>query len=105
MPHIRKREEQERTEEARLLPGTVRTDEPVFNVPKLGKSHLRSWQNHEVIMIFADGSRGYRFFPWESMLHLVEDYLYRDVPINEYLKRIEKDGEDPEKYESIWYYF
>ncbi|MCJ7681137.1 MAG: KamA family radical SAM protein, partial [Candidatus Aminicenantes bacterium] len=33
---------QERKEEARLLPGLDRTDEPVFNVPKLGKNHLRA---------------------------------------------------------------
>ena len=31
---------QERKEEARLLPGLDRTDEPVFNVPKLGKNQL-----------------------------------------------------------------
>jgi len=97
--------EQERKEEARLLPGIVRTDEPVFNVPKLGKSHLRSWQDHEVIMILKDGSRIYRFYPWESMLLLIEDYLYTDVPIYSYLKRLENDGEDVEKYGSIWFYF
>ncbi len=39
--------QQERQEEARFLPGLVRTDEPVFNVPKLGKSHLRAWQDHD----------------------------------------------------------
>ena len=97
--------EQERKEEARLLPGIVRTDESVFNVPKLGKSHLRSWQDHEVIMILKDGSRIYRFYPWESMLLLIEDYLYTDVPIYAYLKRLENDGEDIEKYASIWFYF
>ncbi len=97
--------EQERKEEARLLPGVVRTDEPVFNVPKLGKSHLRSWQEHEVIMILQDGSRIYRFFPWESRLLLVDDYLYTDVPIFDYLKRLEKDGENIEDYKRIWYYF
>ncbi len=97
--------EQERKEEARLLPGVVRTDESVFNVPKLGKSHLRSWQNHEIIMILQNGSRVYRFYPWESMLLLVEDYLYTDVSIYDYLKRIENDGEDVEEYKSVWYYF
>jgi len=97
--------EQERKEEARLLPGIVRSDEPVFNVPKLGKSHLRSWQDHEIIMILPDGSRVYRFYPWESMLFLIEDYLYPDIPIYDYLKRIEDDGEDVEEYNSIWYYF
>ena len=97
--------EQERKEEARLLPGIVRTDEHVFNVPKLGKSHLRSWQEHEIIMILQDGSRVYRFYPWESMLLLIEDYLYTDVPIYNYIKRLENDGEDVEEYKSIWYYF
>jgi len=97
--------EQERKEEARLLPGIIRTDEPVFNVPKLGKSHLRSWQEHEIVMILQDGSRVYRFYPWESMILLIEDYLYADVPIYTYLKRIENDGEDVEEYKSIWNYF
>jgi lysine 2,3-aminomutase len=55
--------EQERKEEARFLPGLVRTDEPVFNVPRLGKSHLRAWQDHEVIMVLQDGKRMYRFYP------------------------------------------
>ncbi len=97
--------EQEKKEETRLLPGIVRTDKSVFNVPKLGKSHLRSWQDHEIIMILKDGSRIYRFYPWESMLLLIEDYLYTDVPIYTYLKRLENDGEDVEEYKSIWYYF
>ncbi|MBN1639171.1 MAG: KamA family radical SAM protein, partial [Ignavibacteriales bacterium] len=48
---------QEVKEEARLLPGLDRTDEPVFNVPKLGKNHLRGWQDHRVVMILPDGSR------------------------------------------------
>lgn len=97
--------EQERKEEARMLPGVVRTDEPVFNVPKLGKSHLRAWQEHEIIMILQDGSRVYRFYPWESMLLLVDDYLYTDIPIYSYLRRLQDDGENLEEYKSIWYYF
>lgn len=97
--------EQEREEEARFLPGLVRTDEPVFNVPKLGKSHLRAWQKHEVIMIMPDGNRVYRFFPWESNVTLVDDYLYTDVTIFQYLQRLEKDNEPLDAYKSIWYYF
>lgn len=97
--------EQERKEEARLLPGIVRTDEPVFNVPKLGKSHLRSWQDHEIIMILGDGRRVYRFYPWESKISLVEAYQYSDVSIYDYLMRLYKDGENIENYKSIWYYF
>lgn len=97
--------EQERKEEARLLPGIIRTDEPVFNVPKLGKSHLRSWQNHEIIMILADGRRVYRFYPWESKISLTETYQYTDVSVYDYLMRLLKDGENIEDYKSIWYYF
>ena len=97
--------EQERKEEARMLPGVVRTDEPVFNVPKLGKSHLRSWQDHEIIMILADGRRIYRFYPWESKISLTETYQYTDVSIYDYLMRLCKDSENIENYKSIWYYF
>ncbi len=97
--------EQERKEEARFLPGMARTDEPVFNVPRLGKSHLRSWQDHEVIMILEDGRRIYRFYPWESKYALVEPYNYADVSIYDYLKRLNDDNEDIDDYASIWYYF
>ena len=97
--------EQERKEEARLLPGIVRTDEPVFNVPKLGKSHLRAWQDHEVIMIMPDGKRVYRFYPWESKLLFSDTYLYTDTAIYDYLYRLHADGENIDEYRSIWYYF
>lgn len=97
--------EQERKEEARFLPGLVRTDEPVFNVPRLGKSHLRAWQDHEVIMILEDGRRVYRFYPWESKYALVEPYNYIDVSIYDYLKRLSEDNENVDDYSSIWYYF
>jgi len=97
--------EQERHEEARLLPGLERTDESVFNVPRLGKSHLRAWQDHEVIMILPNGRRVYRFYPWESKMELVEPYNYVDVSIYRYLKRLYYDGEDIDEYISIWYYF
>lgn len=97
--------QQERIEEARFLPGLIRTDEPVFNVPKLGKSHLRAVQDHEIIMIRPTGERVYRFYPWESKVTLVDDYLYDDVPILDYLLRLQDDGENPDDYRSIWYYF
>ena len=97
--------EQERREEARLLPGLVRTDEPVFNVPKLGKSNLRAWQDHEVIMILPNGSRVYRFYSWEVRILTALDYLYTDIPIYDYLKRLNADGENVNDYNSIWYYF
>lgn len=97
--------EQERKEEARFLPGIIRTDEPVFNVPKLGKSHLRAWQDHELIMINEKGQRVYRFYPWESKVTLVNDYIYTDVSIFDYLLRLKNDNEDLNDYRSIWYYF
>jgi len=97
--------EQEMKEEARLLPGLVRTDEPVFNVPKLGKSHLRAWQDHEPIMITPDGRRVFRFYPWESNLVGMDSYVYTDVSIYDYLKRLQKDGENVDEYNTIWFYF
>lgn len=97
--------EQERAEEARLLPGLVRTDEPVFNVPRLGKSHLKAWQDHEVIMITPEGRRVYRFFSWEVRLVTAIDYLHTDVSIYDYLKRLDEDGENISDYKTIWYYF
>jgi lysine 2,3-aminomutase len=97
--------QQERKEEARFLPGIVRTDEPVFNVPKLGKSHLRAWQDHEPVMISENGQRIYRFYPWESRVTLVDDYLYTDVSIWDYLKRLNADGQNVDDYKTIWYYF
>jgi lysine 2,3-aminomutase len=96
---------QERKEEARLLPGCYRTDEPVFNVPFLGKNHLRSWQDHELIAITPDGRRKYSFHPWEKNIDQVKPYLYTDVAIGNYLKKLDARGENPEEYKSIWYYY
>ena len=99
------RMEQEQMEEARLLPGLVRTDEPVFNVPRLGKVNLRAWQDHEIVNILPDGRRIYRFYSWEVRLVTALDYLHTDVSIYDYLKRLAQDGENVNDYASIWYYF
>jgi len=96
---------QEHKEEARLLPGVDRTDEPVFNVPRLGKNHLRAWQDHKVVMIRASGARVYEMHPWEKFLEAVPPYNYRDVPIIDFLKAIAERGEDPANYSTIWYYY
>ncbi|MBN1857840.1 KamA family radical SAM protein [Candidatus Bipolaricaulota bacterium] len=96
---------QERKEEARLLPGVFRTDEPVFNVPKLGKNHLRASQDRELIAIRADGSRVYLFHPWEKGIAPVKPWLYVDRPIHGYFARLERLGENPVEYESIWTYY
>jgi lysine 2,3-aminomutase len=95
---------QEQKEEARLMPGTVRTDEIVFNVPGLGKNYLKASQHHDVISILPDGRRVYEFHPWETKLSLVDTYIYHDVPIYEYLRKLKADGEDPADYRTIWYY-
>lgn len=96
---------QEVKEEARLLPGIYRTDEPVFNVPFLGKNHMRARQDHELISILPDGRRMYAFHPWEKNIRGVESYIYTDVAIRTYLERLKERGEDPEDYRSIWYYY
>jgi len=96
---------QERKEEARLLPGIFRTDEPVFNVPRLGKNHVRAWQDRELIALTPEGQRVYLWHPWEKGIAPVEPYVYRDIVINDYLKELENRGEDIEEYSSIWYYY
>jgi lysine 2,3-aminomutase len=84
---------QEQKEEARLLPGTVRTDEIVFNVPRLGKNYLRATQHHDIISILPDGRRVYEFHPWEKKLSLVDTYIYTDVSIYDYLQKLRAAGE------------
>jgi lysine 2,3-aminomutase len=96
---------QETREEARILPGIFRTDEPVFNVPFLGKNHMRAWQDHELISIRPDGKRVYAFHPWEKNIRNVDSYIYTDVSIRSYLEKLKDRGEDTEEYRSIWYYY
>lgn len=96
---------QERKEEARLLPGIFRTDEPVFNVPRLGKSHIRAWQDRELIAIAPSGERVYLWHPWEKGITPAKPWVYRDVSIHRYLQEMERRGEDVEEYGSIWYYY
>lgn len=96
---------QEQKEEARLFPGTIRTDNIVFNVPRLGKNYLNSSQHHDVISILPDGSRVYEFHPWEKKLSLVDTYVYTDVPIYDYLMRLKAFDENPAQYKTIWYYY
>ena len=96
---------QERKEEARLLPGIFRTDEPVFNVPRLGKNYIRAWQDRELIALTSQGERVYLWHPWEKGIAPVEPYLYQDIPIYEYLQELKQRGEDVEEYGSIWYYY
>jgi len=96
---------QEQQEEARLLPGTVRTDEIVFNVPRLGKNYLRASGHHDVISILPDGRRVYEFHPWEKKLALSETYIYTDVSIYDYMERLKAVGEKISDYKTIWYYY
>lgn len=96
---------QERKEEARLLPGLDRTDEPVFNVPRLGKNHLRAMQDHKIIGVKPNGSRVYEFHPWEKNIDALPPYNYTDVPIYNYLEELSKRGENLMDYRTIWYYY
>ncbi|MBI9104982.1 MAG: KamA family radical SAM protein [Spirochaetales bacterium] len=97
---------QEENEEARLLPGLTRTDEAVYNVPRLGKNYLRAKQNRDLLSILPDGSRIYEFHPWEKNIVEQASYVGDTVPILEYLKRLKEErGEACSDYESIWYYF
>ncbi len=97
--------QQEQKEEARLLPGLVRADEAVFNVPRLGKNYLRAWQHHDFLGIAPNGSRVYEFHPWEKKIRHAGTFVYHDVPILNYLRELQRRGENPEDYRSIWYYF
>ena len=96
---------QETKEEARLMSGLIRTDEPVYNVPGLGKNYLRAIQHHSIISILPNGRRLYEFHPWEKNLSLADTYVDTDVSIHDYLQRLKKRGEDIEEYETIWYYY
>ncbi len=96
---------QEQKEEARLLTGLCRTDEAVFNLPGLGKNHLNAWQHRDIVSIRPDGSRVYEFHPWEKKIAPRRTYIGDDVPILDYLERLKNIGENPDDYESIWYYF
>ena len=96
---------QEQKEEARLMPGSRRTDEPVYNVPGLGKNYLRAFQNRDLLAIMPDGARVYNFHPWEKGIVERPPYVGCDVPLLQYLSRLEEIGEDTDDYESIWYYY
>ncbi len=96
---------QEQTEEARLLPGQTRTDEAVYNVPRLGKNYLRASNYRDLLSFLPDGTRIYQFHPWEKGIADQSSYAGDVVPIVEYLRRIEQLGDDPADYESIWYYY
>lgn len=96
---------QEQKEESRLMPGTVRSDEVVYNVPGLGKNYVKATQNHDVIMVLPDGSRVIEFHPWEKNISLVETYVDRDIPIYDFLERLAARGEQLSEYASIWYYY
>ncbi len=96
---------QEHKEESRLLPGSRRTDEPVYNVPGLGKNYLRAYQHRDLISVLPDGSRVYEFHPWEKNIVERSAYVGTDIPILTYLDRLSSMGENAEDYSSIWYYF
>jgi len=94
---------QEQKEESRMLPGLSRTDEAVYNVPGQGKNYLKARGHRDLISILADGTRLYEFHPWEK--NISKTHLSKDVPILDYLLRLDEIGEDMHDYETIWYYY
>ena len=97
---------QEQKEEARLLPGLARSDEAVYNVPGLGKNYLRASIHRDLISILPDGARLYEFHPWEKNISTAATtHLSEDVPILDYLRRLDAIGENIHDYETIWYYY
>ena len=97
---------QEQKEESRLLPGLSRTDEAVFNVPGLGKNYLKMTSFRDLVSILPNGSRLYEFHPWDRNVHTeMKTHFNMDIPILDYLQRLEEIGEKEEDYETIWYYF
>ena len=97
---------QEQKEEARLLPGLSRTDESVYNVPGLGKNYLKANIHRDLISVLPDGSRIYEFHPWEKNIsNITKTHLNEDVPILDYLLRLDAIGENITEYETIWYYY
>jgi lysine 2,3-aminomutase len=97
---------QEQKEEARLLPGLSRTDESVYNVPGLGKNYLKANIHRDLISVLPDGSRLYEFHPWEKNIsNITKTHLSEDVPILDYLLRLDAIGETINEYETIWYYY
>ncbi len=97
--------EQERKEEARLQSGVVRTDAPVYNIPRLGKHNVIAWQHHRVIAVLPDGRRVYEFQPWEKNISPAEVFIEADVSIYDFLQYLKRRGEKVDEYKTIWYYF
>lgn len=95
---------QEQKEEARLVPGLRRTDDAVFNIPGLGKNYLQARQHRDLLTVLPDGRRVYEFHPWDMNLASCETYVYKDMAILDYLNRLAEIGENPEDYDSIWFF-
>ena len=66
---------------------------------------MRAWEDHRVVMIMHDGRRVYEFHPWEKYIAPVPPYNHYDVPIYDYLKELERRGENIDDYKTIWYYY
>lgn len=96
---------QEQKEESRLVPGLRRMDEAVYNIPGLGKNNIRAKQHRDLLSLAPDGSRLYEFHPWEKNVVSCSTYIMKDVPILDYLERLESIGENSNDYDSIWFYF
>ncbi|MEA2084135.1 MAG: hypothetical protein U9O82_07845 [Thermodesulfobacteriota bacterium] len=67
---------------------------------------MRAREYRSLLSIAPDGSRIYEFYPWEKNISSDnQTCIYTDIPILEYLERLEKAGENVSDYDTIWYYY
>ncbi|MFW5740290.1 MAG: KamA family radical SAM protein, partial [Myxococcota bacterium] len=62
-------------------------------------------QHRDLLSIMHDGARVYEWHPWEKNIADQTTYVGGDVPVLEYLDRLERVGEDISLYSTIWYYY
>ena len=62
-------------------------------------------QHRDLLSLLPDGSRVWEFHSWEKNIVAHQTHLSTDVPLLDYLERLEAGGENAGDYESIWYYF
>jgi lysine 2,3-aminomutase len=75
-------------------------------VPGLGKNYLRASLHRDLISILPDGSRLYEFHPWENNISdTAKTHLSEDVPILDYLLKLDALKENIYDYGTIRYYY
>jgi len=75
-------------------------------VPGLGKNYLRASLHRDLISILPYGSCLYEFHPWENNISdTAKTHLSEDVPILDYLLKLDALKENMNDYGTIWYYY